>query len=395
MNNIKKFSLLTFLALVLSIHCGQAQRGVKMIGLWTFEQGHGHKDKMGNFKDIKLHGAKIKDGKLVLGPKHWAQVIGFRGSDLEEKTLIAWVKLNDPLVKGGSIISLDHSKKNLSEGIKFNEKLSDKWLEGSDQYRSSADPQSGLGDKPSDRWTQIAMVIRKNKQTGGAEVSIYRNQEIIAQYEEDLLTTWDGRSTEVLFGINQTSKGIKAETDASNWVSAEIEIAAIYNGAISPERMADFRPKIAGLYGSHKIVQYKKGIHHDQDPSYQLAINDQARGVMQNFQKNASGTEFEIVKLQSKTQEMIAFKVPNEGNRALYLCQEDNRLLVKEGLTDASKFRPHKALGENLYEGWYTFESVAMPGHYLRNKENQLFLQRKESSPEFKMSASFKILEIQ
>ena len=69
-------SILTLSIMVLFSLLGQAvgpnAQEDKLIGHWTFEKGVELKELTGHFKQIKLEGASIKDGKLQLGSAKWA-----------------------------------------------------------------------------------------------------------------------------------------------------------------------------------------------------------------------------------------------------------------------------------------------------------------------------------
>ena len=70
---------------------GQAEKADTLVGHWTFEKGVELEDITGNFADITLMGAEIKDGQLNVDLGKWAIASGYDGPDIGEKTLVSWL----------------------------------------------------------------------------------------------------------------------------------------------------------------------------------------------------------------------------------------------------------------------------------------------------------------
>ena len=74
---------------LLSPAAGPGAQEDKLVGHWTFEKGSELKDLMGNFADITLNGAKVKDGKLDVDQGKWAIATPYTGPDILNKTLVS------------------------------------------------------------------------------------------------------------------------------------------------------------------------------------------------------------------------------------------------------------------------------------------------------------------
>ena len=74
---------------LLSPAAGPGAQEDKLVGHWTFEKGSELKDLMGNFADIILNGAKVKDGKLDVDQGKWEIATLYTGPDILNKTLVS------------------------------------------------------------------------------------------------------------------------------------------------------------------------------------------------------------------------------------------------------------------------------------------------------------------
>ena len=74
----------------------------KLLGWWLFDS---EKDEIGNWDDIDLHGAELKDGQLIVATGKWAHALEYTGPDIEEKTLMTWVALDNLAATKGSALT--------------------------------------------------------------------------------------------------------------------------------------------------------------------------------------------------------------------------------------------------------------------------------------------------
>jgi beta-fructofuranosidase len=96
---------------------------------------------------------------------------------LRDKTLVAWVSLDNLSQRGGSALTLDDGDSHF-DGIVFGELSPRKWMAGSDFYNRTWKEQSTWQEEPaaSNEFVQVAIVYR------GKQVTLYRNGELYAQY---------------------------------------------------------------------------------------------------------------------------------------------------------------------------------------------------------------------
>ena len=79
---------------LLSLAAGPDAQEDKLVGHWTFEKGSELKDLIGNFADIKLNGAIIKDWKVDVDAGKWAIARAYKGPDILDKTLVSWASID-------------------------------------------------------------------------------------------------------------------------------------------------------------------------------------------------------------------------------------------------------------------------------------------------------------
>ena len=116
-------------------------QGPEPFAAWDFSKGPD--DQMGQMK-LKLEGgAVIKDGALWLdGQAGYARSEPIN-SDIREKTLEAWVQLDNLNQRGGGILSLQDLDGDVFDAIVFAEQEPHRWLAGSNVFARTQSFQGG------------------------------------------------------------------------------------------------------------------------------------------------------------------------------------------------------------------------------------------------------------
>ena len=87
-----------------------------LLGWWLFDS---EKDEIGNWDDIELQGAELKDGQLIVETGKWAHALEYSGPDIEEKTLMTWVALDNLAATAGSALTLDKATEDQFNAIVY------------------------------------------------------------------------------------------------------------------------------------------------------------------------------------------------------------------------------------------------------------------------------------
>ncbi len=177
---------------------GQGEKAGTLVGHWTFEKGVELEDLTGNFVDVTLMGAEIADGKLNVDPGKWAIASGYDGPDIEEKTLVSWVIMDDLDVQEGSILTIDRLSDPTFDAIVFGERQHHRWMAGSGWFHRTMDPDPGFEEKKTGEL--IMMAISYENDNDIARVRIYRNGDKIGDYTHGQFVTFANNDAEAIWG---------------------------------------------------------------------------------------------------------------------------------------------------------------------------------------------------
>jgi hypothetical protein len=208
----------------------QAQKAETLVGWWTFESGEELKDLTGNFVDITLKGAEIKDGQLDVGAGKWAVASGYSGPKIAEKTMVSWASLDNLDVQAGSILTIDRLSVDEFDAMVFGERQNHRWMAGSSFFRRTQDPKPGFEEKKTGELVQMAYTYEDSG--GQAHIKLYRNGELFGDYTQGALATWEKDDAEVFFGIRHGNVG-----GGPGNLDAHIEEARIYGAVLEPDEI--------------------------------------------------------------------------------------------------------------------------------------------------------------
>lgn len=136
----------------------QGEKKDDLIGHWTFEKGVELKDLTGHFGDIEFKGAEVKDGKLHIGDSKWAMTTGYKGPNIgPDKTLIAWIYLDDLNITHGAPLAVNKSSGDTFDAIVYAEKHAKHWMAGSSHFRRTHNDPHGNPEKETGKLMQLAI----------------------------------------------------------------------------------------------------------------------------------------------------------------------------------------------------------------------------------------------
>ena len=150
-------------------------------------------------------------------------------STIRDKTLVAWVYLDNTTQRGGSALTIDDQASHF-DGIVFGERAPGKWMAGSDGFRRSTVDQSGWPTETAgaDDLVQMAIVYR------GKDIVIYRNGEECARYTIDQPQEFGSRSA-IVIGLRHIEAGDRA------CLAGRIEEARLYDVPLTREQIVGLK----------------------------------------------------------------------------------------------------------------------------------------------------------
>lgn len=206
------------------------------IGFWNFTERMSYARNSPNWQPTQLVGATFESGGLRVKDGTYAKVTGYtQPQPVTEKTLVAWVKLQNLDVRGGSALTLDSTTVDAFDGLVYAEKVPKQWMAGSTGFSRTGPVDAMFGNETAtDQIVQICAIYRKDPQ--GCKVSLYRNGIMIGQsvYKAPLWT-FQPSEMQVFFGKRHHVDGGTRHMDAL------IIAAAIYDVALQQDSIPGLR----------------------------------------------------------------------------------------------------------------------------------------------------------
>ena len=192
---------------------------------WEFD--HDLKDSIGAMHG-RAHGkARVEAGALILDGESFVET-AVLPKDLVEKTLEAWIQLDDLDQRGGAAISIGSPEGGLFDAIVFGERDPKSWMPGSNNFLRS---DSFGGDEESDavsRPIHVAMVYQKDGTIIGYRDGIPYGRSI----RMSEVQPFQAHETEILFGLRHRPTG------GDRNLKGRIHRATLYDRALSPNEIA-------------------------------------------------------------------------------------------------------------------------------------------------------------
>lgn len=223
--------LIVLLMLTVSMSAIAQVQEKNLVGWWLFDD---ESDETGNWGDIILRNAELKDGQLILTRDKWANSIEYDGPDISDVSLVTWVTLNDLDHTHGASISLDRRDVDQFVAIVYAERQARQWMPGSSHFRRTNDfPNVVNEDKVGE---MVLLVITYELDGGQYEITGYRNDKSMGSFKKGDARTWTSENAEAIFGARHTG-GV--ENPVSNSITADIEEARIYNVALTHDEVKE------------------------------------------------------------------------------------------------------------------------------------------------------------
>ncbi len=200
-------------------------QGPEPFAAWDFSKGPD--DQMGQIK-LKLEGgAKIQDGALWLDGKAGYARSEPINSDIREKTLEAWVQLDNLNQRGGGILSLQDLGGDVFDAIVFAEQEPHRWLAGSNVFARTQSFQGGKETSAANEWIHIALVYEID-----GTIRAYRNGEVYGKaYQSSGPVAFGPKESQLLLGNRHGAPS------GNRLFKGRIAQARLYTKALSHEEI--------------------------------------------------------------------------------------------------------------------------------------------------------------
>ncbi len=202
---------------------------LKPVASWDFSTGL--QDEVGNLNLELLGEAKLHEGTLVLNGRQSFAKTPPINMKIQEKTLEAWVQLDDLNQRGGGVMSIQDLSGNVFDAIVYGEQESRKWLAGSNNFQRTQS-YGGLSEQDADQgFVHIALTY----QTDGT-IHGYRNGKAYGKpYQSSGTIQFNAGNSQILFGNRHGSPG------GNRLLKGKIAKARLYDRALTADEvMASF-----------------------------------------------------------------------------------------------------------------------------------------------------------
>jgi len=192
---------------------------------WTFDKDLN--DTTGKLPLTLTGNARIENGALIVDGKSMAQS-GSLPKTLTEKTLEAWVQLDDLKQQGGGVITVQHKDGGLFDSLVFAEKTPAHWVAGSNFFERSELFEGSAETEAATRPVHVAVVY----QADGTIRGYREGQPYGRTYRKAPGATFEADKSQILLGCRHGSPS------GNKGLRARIHRARLYDRALTPEEIA-------------------------------------------------------------------------------------------------------------------------------------------------------------
>jgi hypothetical protein len=198
----------------------------KAFATWEFDGDL--KDRQGELHAKAIGAAKLTDGFLTLDGKSAFAATSPLPVPIGEKTLEAWVQLNNLDQRGGGVISLQTINGAVFDAIVFGEREPRKWMAGSNGFKRTQSFGGPVDQEAASRPVHMAIVYQKD-----GTITAYRDGKPYGKpYRPGPLQTYAAGKAQLIFGLRHGSAG------ANKMLDGKIQRAQFYNRALSADEVA-------------------------------------------------------------------------------------------------------------------------------------------------------------
>ncbi len=204
---------------------------------WSFDDGSA-RDSVGGAHGTLRNGARIVDGALELDGVDDFMQSARLGGRLSERTLIAWVRLDNLEQKAGGVLTLERPEgTDVFDAIVYGENADQQWMAGSDFSARTLRPDNGGAVETSTGWRMIAIAYDADD-----GVTIYRDDRVYApRHVQGQLVEYAAGASDVLIGARHedVTGGAGSRTGVDGFFAGAVDRAMIFDRALSRAQIAE------------------------------------------------------------------------------------------------------------------------------------------------------------
>ncbi|MCO6455257.1 MAG: DUF1553 domain-containing protein [Pirellulaceae bacterium] len=202
------------------------------------------RDSIGSLHGKPVAGARLADGALLLDGTGYVETPPL-ANDLGEKTLEAWVELDNLDQRGGAAISVQTRDGNLFDAIVFGEREARHWMAGSEFFRRTASFEGTEEHRASPQSVHVAIVYQRDGTIRGYRDGVPYGK----SYQSAGLRDFSAGTTNVVFGLRHAPPG------GNKHLTGKLLRARLYDRALSAEQIAASHASAGGHVTEAELVE--------------------------------------------------------------------------------------------------------------------------------------------
>ena len=236
---------------------GKPPQPPRALACWEFDKDLS--DRLGNLHGTAVAGTQTKengppndngllvDGALVVDGKRYVQTSPI-SKRLAEKTLEAWVVLDNLDQRGGAAISVQTADGGVFDAIVFGEREPKRWMAGSDSFRRTKSFGGTIESSADEQPVHVAIVYEADGTIIG-----YRNGKPYGKpYKSTGPRVFEAGTAHVVFGLRHLPAG------GNRMLRGRILRAKLYDRALSPDAIAASAGADSRYVAESEIVEQLK-----------------------------------------------------------------------------------------------------------------------------------------
>ena len=192
---------------------------------WAFENDLN--DSVGHLHGTAHGKARVENGALVLDGNSFVETRPV-GKEITEKTLEAWVQLDNLDQRGGGAMSIESRDGRVFDAIVFGETEPKRWMAGSNGFVRTVSFGDAEEADAVERPVHMALVYQKD----GTIIGYRDGRPYGHSIRKSEVQSYPKGTTEILFGLRHKPGG------GNRFLSGRIHRAALYDRALSPVEIA-------------------------------------------------------------------------------------------------------------------------------------------------------------
>ena len=195
------------------------------IASWSF--GDDLKDAIGTLHGKNHGNAKLSDGSLLVDGKSSYVASAPLKNNIREKTLEAWVRLDNLTQRGGAAISIQNINGGQFDAIVFGEREPKRWMAGSNGFVRTESFQ-GFEEKEANKAVvHVAIVYRSD----GTIIGYRNGQPYGKPYKSNGPVTFKAEQAHIVFGLRHSPAG------GNRLLAGAIDAAQLYDRALTAKEV--------------------------------------------------------------------------------------------------------------------------------------------------------------